>query len=159
MYGKPGTWLGKHFSNEHKENLSLALKGKKRPTTTRELNPSARKVINLNTGEIFGCIKDASEKYSVRTSSISRNINGQTQTCCGCKRAYYEESKEYVQLEQNYRNPKKKVYILELDKICDTATAAAKLIGCDNSLVSKQCKKVAEGEYALVKNYHIKYIE
>ena len=28
MYGKPGTWLGKNFSDTHKENISKSLKGK-----------------------------------------------------------------------------------------------------------------------------------
>lgn len=116
MYGKPGTWLGKHFSEDHKQHLSESLKGRKRPTTAGGDNPAAKKVINLNTGEVFSCIKEASEKYNIGTNSIYYNLNGKTQTCCGCKWEYYDEEKTYELLKNNtYRNPKKKVYILELD--------------------------------------------
>lgn len=43
MYGKPGTWLGKHFLEEHKKHLSESLTDKKRPTTTGGNNPAAKK--------------------------------------------------------------------------------------------------------------------
>lgn len=59
---------------------------------------------------------------------------------------------------KKYRNPKKQVYILELNKICKTATEAAKIIGCSNSLVSKRCKQISEEQFVKIKNYHIRYV-
>lgn len=160
MYGKPGTQLGKHFSKEHKKHLSESLTGKKHTTTAGGNNPAAKKVINLNTGEIFDCIKAASEQYKIRPDCICRNIKGQTKTCCGCKWEYYDENKEYQLLNNNTcRNPKKKIYILELDKVCKTAVEVGKILNCDNSYISKKCKLVKPGEYAIIKNYHICYID
>lgn len=161
MYGKPGTWLGKHFSEEHKQHISEALSGKPRPAVSGDKNPSAKKIINLDTKEIFGCIKDAVKKYNISTNSLSRHLNGKTKTCCGCTWEFYDINKNYDSIQRNtkkYRNPKKQIYILELNKICKTATEAAKIIGCSNSLVSKRCKQISEEQFVKVKNYHIRYI-
>lgn len=162
MYGKPGTWLGKHFSQEHKANLSKALKNKPHLTTQGGNNPAARKIINLTTGETFDCIKDACSKYQISYNALYKNLINQSKTCCGCKWEYYDSNKhKNIAIKDNVsiRKPKKKIYILELDEVFPTAVAAAKAIGCDNSLVSKKCKTVPQGEYALVKNYHICYYE
>lgn len=58
----PKGMLGKHHTNDTKEKMSGAKKG--------ENNPRCKKVILLNTGEIFDYIKQASEKYEVASSSI-----------------------------------------------------------------------------------------
>lgn len=165
MYGKPGTWLNKKFSEEHKKHISEALQEKPRPATSGEKNPSAKKVINLTTGEVFNYMELACKKYNISHNSLTNHLMGKTKTCCGCHWSYYEENKNYTDLINeekqitSLRNPKKKVYILELDKIFPTATAAAKAINCDNSSISKACKKVANDDFAIVKNYHVKYCE
>lgn len=159
MYGKPGTWLGKHFTEEHKKNLSKSLSGKKHPTTAGGNNPSARKVINLSTMEIFNCMKEACEKYDITANSLRNNIKGITKSCAGCKWEYYDENKEYKQNKDPLPiHQKKQIYVLELDQIFKTATAAAKAINCSSSLVSKVCKKAPLNEYGLAVGYHIKYV-
>ena len=59
---------GKQFSEEHKQKLSKVKKG--------ENHPRSRKVICVTTGEIFICIKQASEKYGVTDSNISLCCKG-----------------------------------------------------------------------------------
>jgi group I intron endonuclease len=111
MYGKPGTWLGKHFSEEHKANLSKSLSGKTRSSTIGENNPAAKKIINLSTGEIFGCIKDACEKYQISNTALVNNIKGKTKLCCGCTWSYYDSTQNYPIVSTSssvqIRNPKK----------------------------------------------------
>lgn len=163
MFGKPGTWLGKHFSDEHKKNLSKVLKNKPHLSTRGGNNPAAKQIINITTGEIFNCIKDACEKYQISYNSIYRNLTHKTKTCCGCVWEYYKKEQHscipIIGNNKNIRKPKKQIYVLELDTVFPTAIAAAKAIGCDNSLISKKCKTVKNNEYALAKNYHVRYYE
>lgn len=161
MYGKPGTWKGKHFTSEHKQKISNALKGKSKPEFKGGLNPSAKQIINITTGEIFDCVKDASLAYNISTSSLFNNLSKRTMTCCGCIWEYYDKNIHSNIPKQNIkpRKPKKQVYIQEFDQIFKTATAAAKAISCDNSLVSKVCKNPDISGYGLAKGYHVKYVD
>lgn len=63
---------GKHMSEENKKKLSELWKGKKMGGD----NPFARKVVCLNTGEVFNSIAEAGRKYSITTSNISACCNG-----------------------------------------------------------------------------------
>lgn len=65
---------GNHMSEENKKKLSELWKGKKMGGD----NPFARKVVCLNTGEIFDAIADAGRKYNV----VGGNISG----CCRGKK-------------------------------------------------------------------------
>lgn len=161
MFGKPGTWKGKSFSLEHKKKISESLKGKAKPYFKGENNPSAKRIINISTGEVFGCIKDAANKYNISTNALFNNLSKKTKSCCGCVWEYYDENthKNLKPTNIKVRNPKKQVYVKELDQVFKTATAAAKAIGCDNSLVSKICKHTGTNGYGVAKGYHIKYVE
>ena len=59
----PKGMLGKHHTEEAKEKIS-------------ENHPRRRKVILLNTGEVFDYIKQASEKYGIARESISMCCTG-----------------------------------------------------------------------------------
>ena len=72
---------GKQFSKEHKQKISEAKKNMSEETRQKiseakkgKNNPKAKKVILLNTGEIFNTIKEAEEKYEV--TNISANCRG-----------------------------------------------------------------------------------
>ena len=68
--GENHPFYGKHHSDETKIKMSEARSG--------ENNPRCRKIILLNTGEIFNYIKQAEENYGVAIPSIS--------ACCRGKR-------------------------------------------------------------------------
>ena len=76
--GENNYWYGKHFSEEHKKQLSENGKGK-----------NSKKVKNLNTGEIFNSIKEASEKYGISQSCIVNVCKGRQKKAGKYKWAYY----------------------------------------------------------------------
>ena len=45
-----------------------------------ENNPNSHKILCVNTGEIFECIKFASEKYNISRQTISHCLNGRQKT-------------------------------------------------------------------------------
>ena len=68
---------GKPRSEETRIKIGLARKGKR----VREDAANAKKVLCVETGELFGCIKDAHEKYGI--SHIGGCCNGQRKTAGG----------------------------------------------------------------------------
>lgn len=77
------------FSETHKKNLSIASKGKpKNPESVKKQaeslrgkqldgkNPNAKKVLDTSTGEVFDCIKSASERYKIHQSRLTSILNG-----------------------------------------------------------------------------------
>ena len=83
MYGVPSPLKGKHFSDEHKKKISDALKVAYRPHVERCNNPASKKVINLDTGEIFNTLTDAAEKYNISRQMIGKVCNGHNKTAKG----------------------------------------------------------------------------
>ena len=66
--GENHPMYGNQHSEEAKQKISEANKG--------ENNPRCRKIILLNTGEVFEYIKQAEEKYGVANQSISKCCKG-----------------------------------------------------------------------------------
>lgn len=79
----------KIFSETHRRNLGLSKKGVKKSEAHRqnhsaslmgkyvnELNPNAKKIINITTGHAFNCIKDAAKDLKVHPSTLSAMLNG-----------------------------------------------------------------------------------
>ena len=64
--------IEKKSAMQTKKKLSERWKGKKMGGD----NPCARKVVCLNTGEVFNSIAEAGRKYSITTSNISACCNG-----------------------------------------------------------------------------------
>lgn len=74
---------GRTFSDEHRERLSNSERGIKKPKLSEERkkqisnfmngagNPRAKKVICIETGEIFGCIKEAADSIGVSRKVLS----------------------------------------------------------------------------------------
>ena len=65
-----------NYGNRNKK-ISEAKKGK----YTGENNPRCRKIILLNTGEVFDYIKQASEKYGVNSGHICNCCRGKRKSC------------------------------------------------------------------------------
>ena len=86
MRGENNHFYGKHHSEESKLKMSNSLKGRKHSEETKNKmkkssmkrgeNPNARKIICITTGEIFDCIKDASEKYNIQSAHIVECCKG-----------------------------------------------------------------------------------
>lgn len=55
----------------------------------RELNPNAKSVLCVTTGEVFGCITDACEKYNVNINSIVGCCKGKRKHAGGMEWQYY----------------------------------------------------------------------
>lgn len=82
--GENHPMYGKHHSEETKEKMRNSLKGKQPSEEAKEKmrknhanvsgmnHPKARKIICITTGEVFDCIKQASEKYGVNNRNISK---------------------------------------------------------------------------------------
>ena len=91
--GKDNSFYGKTHSNEQKAKWSEQRRGR---TLSEEWIEKLRKshfkkVINLDTGEIFESIKEAAKKYNTDSTHITKVCKGKGITTCGCRWQYYNE--------------------------------------------------------------------
>lgn len=84
--GRKSHRLGKHLSEEHKKNLRKSHTG-----MSGANNPSARKVLCIETGEIYSTIKEASNKMCISSSSICSCCRGNRKTAGGFHWKYYDD--------------------------------------------------------------------
>ena len=75
MKGKK-THLGIKHTDETKNKISFKNKGK----LAYSKNPKAKRVKCITTGEVFGCIKEAAEKYNVTPQCIRKCCRGEYKT-------------------------------------------------------------------------------
>ena len=68
--------LGYKHTEEAKKQVSIKNKGK----LAYSKNPKAKKVKCITTGEVFGCIKEAAEKYNVTPQCIRKCCKGEYKT-------------------------------------------------------------------------------
>lgn len=93
--------IGRKFDTESKNIQSLKAKERIKNGTIKGLfttermaggkNPAARKVICLETKEIFETTKAAGEKYSISRQAIGKNCGGYTKICAGLHWMYLED--------------------------------------------------------------------
>lgn len=153
MYGKPGTWKGKKFSEEHKKHLSEALKGRKTPWLEGGNNHSAVPIINMTTGEKFDSIIEAAKAYNVVADAIGNNLKGISKTCCGCIWKYQKDIdlENFIQITpKNHRPHIQKVYWVEGQKEFESISQAAAFFKCAHKTIS-DCIKGKRESY---KNNH-----
>lgn len=88
LIGELNGMYGKHHTEESKQKMSDAAKSRKhylhseetkqkiseshKKIQSRGNNNNAKKVICVNTNEVFNCIKDAAEQYSIAASKITK---------------------------------------------------------------------------------------
>ena len=99
MFGRFGMFhpaLGNHHTKESKERISVGasknhidVSGKNNPMfgVKGKRAPAARKIVNINTGEVFDTINDACKKYELFHSGISKSCTS-TWKCGGFKWEY-----------------------------------------------------------------------
>ncbi|MBO5704523.1 MAG: GIY-YIG nuclease family protein [Alphaproteobacteria bacterium] len=94
MKGEKNPMFGTHHSEEHKRKISEALKGRKKPIgfgLRGSKHPQARKVICIDTGEIFDYIRLAAIAKNLNHRNISSVCNGRRKTCGGYHWRYVDE--------------------------------------------------------------------
>lgn len=69
MYGKVGYWKGKRRSAESVRKTRSKLLGRRNPQ-------SAKKVVNIDTGEVYPSAKELSEKIGMNYSTLRAKLNG-----------------------------------------------------------------------------------
>ena len=77
------TFLGKHHNQDTKEKIRSAKLAKN--------NPNARAVINLDTNEVFDCMKTCRGDLQCMHKSISSCCNGRKDSVKGYHWKYYDE--------------------------------------------------------------------
>lgn len=65
--GKNNPNYNNHWSDNQKEELRI--KQQNNPLYKNETNPNAKKIICVETGEVFSCIKFAKEKYQIKSDA------------------------------------------------------------------------------------------
>ena len=98
VQGENNPNYGNYWTEEMKQHLSKVRKAN--GLSTNENNPKATRVICIETGEIFNCIKFAMQKYNIKTEgSMTVALKNPVRTAGGQHWVVY--SKEY--LDDDYR--------------------------------------------------------
>lgn len=77
--GENGYWCGKKMSDEIKHKMSVSHKG----IHVGGKNPRARKIVCVETGEVFNCMKDAAVCMNIDASAISQVCRGVAKSAKG----------------------------------------------------------------------------
>lgn len=135
---------------EFKKKRAKLMKGKN--------NINAKKVICINTGEVFDTCTEAGKHYSINSKGIGRVCSGERKTIGGLQFAFYEEGKEYklqevVPMTKGNHPNARKVICIDTGKIYPSIVEASQDIGCnyDNihqvCLGNNVCAKGKDGKY------------
>ena len=111
MYGRTGDkhpMYGKHHTEEWKQRQSEKMKGKgkgiKQPNIAGSKHGRARKVVCIETGHVFGCIKHAAEWCKRDAASIRMCCKGKQKTCAGYHWKYLEDYKKDLRMQSDIKN-------------------------------------------------------
>jgi hypothetical protein len=155
------------FNKLAKKNMSNSSKGKKITEKQRiallshckgEYNGRAKKVICVETQEIFNCIKDIERKYSINHSHISAACRGRYKVVGGYHWSYYNntldiDTKKNKDSYKEIRPLSKKVKCMETNKIYRSIGEA----GRDTKISSSSISRCCSGKIETVKNFHWAY--
>jgi len=151
--GKNNPNYNNYWSDEQKELLRE--KQKNNPLYKNETNPNAKKVICLETGEIFNCIKYAKEKYNIRSDgSITVALKNHARTAGGVhwvdfSEKYLDETyrRNYlIMILKNNTNNKPIICLKDLD-LYNSKTVLADKLGISVSKINWQLKNKGKFEY------------
>ena len=84
---------GWNHTQESKDKMSLKTKGVPRPKWSGSNSFSAKKIINIKTKEIFGCLKDASASIGMSSDSLTNRLKGRTKNETYFR--YYDPKESY----------------------------------------------------------------
>ena len=134
------------------ENMGNSLTHEK---MSGENNKNRRKVICIETGQVFNSIKEAGEYVGVANpTNISTCCTGKCKTIGGYHWAYYGCSEEEIKRKLNEgKSHDKKVICIETGRVFDSLKEAGKYVGVASCNISKCCS----GGCKTVKGYHWAY--
>lgn len=93
--GVDNPFYGKQHSDTSKRKMSEVRKGLKHLSfeQIKKLRNShhTKRVINLDTGEVFGSVKLAADEYNIPATHITRVCKGKRKSCGGFRWAYADE--------------------------------------------------------------------
>lgn len=143
-FGKKSPMYGKQHSEESKKKMSNFQKGKK----CNGENPMAKKVICLETNEVFDTVKQAYENIGGSESGILDALQNKRQYM-NFSFVYYEDyiNNKEIKVKKDKRKEiggnspsAKKVICLETMEIFGCIKEASEKINCDASYLSKRIK-------------------
>ena len=149
LKGENNPNYGKHLSEEQKQKIS-----ENHADVSGKNNPRARKVVLLNTGEIFDYIKQASEKYGVDRNNIAECCKG-TRNSAGVidgKPGFWLYLEDYEKLSEEEINKikneevpngsrPKAVICVTTRKTYDSLSEASRQTGVSLTSISKCCNR------------------
>lgn len=155
-----------YWSEEQKENLRQ--KQKSNPMYKNETNPNAKRIICVETGEVFECIKFAMKKYNIKSDgSVTVALKNPIRTAGGMHWVVYSD----IFLDGNYRfnylinilkksTTNKSLICLEDLKLYNSKTDLAKHLNITVSKITWQLNKEQKftyknKTYILIKNYEV----
>lgn len=100
MKGENNPFYGKEHSDETKKKMKKSWEKRqnadelKRQLIENAAKKNRRKVINIDTKEVFDSVRDAAEKYNLKETHISRVCRGGRKRTGGFEWMYYDEYKE-----------------------------------------------------------------
>lgn len=166
---------GRKVSEDTREKISQANKGKgmygKGYLMSDENNHGARKIILLNTKEIFTTIKNGAKKYNCDESSVVKCCNGKTKSCGKLKDGqplvwmYYEEylNIEEKEIEQKIKNADIRVVCITTKEIFLNAKEGAEKYNIYKNSILQCCngKRKSAGKHPITneKLVWVKYNE
>lgn len=151
--GENASFYGKHHSEETKREHSLRMKAK---YSNNEIQPHYKKVICINTNEVFDSVKFASEKYNLDESNLVKACKNRNHSCGNIDNVplrwqYYEEYLENPIDLNDY-----KIICLNDGKLFDSCKEIGEYYDCDPSAVSKTVRRIYKHTHGLM---FMKYIE
>lgn len=89
--GPKSPMYGRSHSEESRAKISLANRGKPKPSNRGAGNGSSRSVVCLTTGEVFPVASDAAKKYGLDLSSLIKCCRGKKRSHGGMRWKYSED--------------------------------------------------------------------
>lgn len=159
--GKNNPNYNNRWSDEQKEHLSIVRKELK--IAAGNNNPNCKKIICLETGEVFSTIKDAQMKYDVKSeTSFSVALKNKQKTAAGLHWRYFDESL----LVEDYRF-KELLFSLEASNKYPIICVENKKIYCNrrkflrehNYGIKRFKKEYSENNKIIIDDLHYMYIK
>ena len=96
-------WCTRSYNLEHGYRTGLYDEGRKKVSEKHsgQGNPRAKKVICIETKEVFNCIKDGAEAKNVSRQGINKCLKGIMKTTGGYHWMYYDEYLKNTNKEEN----------------------------------------------------------
>ncbi|MBR2775460.1 MAG: hypothetical protein IKD73_10800, partial [Selenomonadaceae bacterium] len=125
--------IGKNLSPEHCEKIRQSHIGQGWKPSTYEKR--CRKVLCVETGEVFPSIKAAAEFYNLKRPNISAVLNGDSKTCGGFHWEYVDGQPPQARSEGLRNKIGKPVRCIETGVIYSSISAAAEAFGVTDAAI------------------------